>query len=260
MFENDEDILKFKAVITYCRYYNPDTTWGCYGFATNDDIPKFTKETKCGLPFEDRKENDPDRKLSTLAGRMQELVVGGEYMIKAKYKYDKTYGDQYTPTAIYALIPQTKESQLMFLQSVISPWIAENLIHAYPNVVNDVANGTLKEIDYGMVKGVRELTWNRIKDKIINNYLISDIIIMLKPLGVTYTMIKKLLTDEPNPVLLKQQLEENPYLLTKINGLGFKKVDDLALKLKAELIDSAERLIAFIKYYFTDLGESKGHT
>lgn len=83
---------------------------------------------------------------------------------------------------------------------------------------------------------------------------------MLKPLGVTYTMIKKLLFDEPNPVLLKQQLEDNPYLLTKINGLGFKKVDNLALKLKPEFINSTERLVAFIKYYFTDLGDSKGHT
>lgn len=259
MFENEE-ILKFKAVITHERYYNPDSTWGCYGFATEDDIPQFSKETKVDLPFEDTKEVNSDRKLSTLAGKMQELVVGGEYMIKAVYKNDKTYGHQYNPISVYALIPQTRESQLMFLQSIISPWIAENLINAYPNVVNDVANGTLKDIDYDLVKGVRETTWNRIKDKIINNYLISDIITMLKPLGVTYAMIKKLLSDEPNPTLLKQQLEDNPYIMTKIDGIGFKKCDDLALKLKPELINSIERLVAFIKYYFTNLGESKGHT
>lgn len=260
LFDNDDEILKFKATITYCRYYSEDSTWGVFGFSTEDDIPQFTKETKIDVPFEDIQAVNPDKKFSTLAGKMQELVIGGEYMVKAKYKYDKTYGHQYTPIAIYALIPQTKESQLMFLQSIISPWMAENLINAYPNVVNDVANGTLKEIDYDLVKGVREYTWNKIKEKIINNYLISDIITMLKPLGVTYTMIKKLLTDEPNPVLLKQQLEDNPYILTKINGLGFKKVDDLALKLKPEFINSNERLVAFIKYYFTDLGESKGHT
>lgn len=260
MFDNEEEIFKFKATITYERYYSPDTTWGVYGFATEDEIPHFTTETKIDLPFEDRKAVNPNRKLSSLAGKMQELVVGGEYMIKATYKCDKTYGHQYNPISVYALIPQTRESQLIFLQSIISPWLAENLINAYPNVVNDVANGTLKEIDYDLVKGVREFTWNKIKDKIINNYLISDIITMLKPLGVTYTMIKKLLTDEPNPALLKQQLEDNPYILTKIQGIGFKKCDDLALKLKPELINSTERLVAFIKYYFTDLGESKGHT
>ena len=260
LFDNEEEIYKFKATITYCRYYSNDSTWGVYGFSTDDDIPHYTKETKVDLPFEDKKEVNPNRKLSTLAGKMQELVIGGEYMVKATYKHDKNYGDQYNPISIYALIPQTRESQLMFLQSIISPWLAENLINAYPNVVNDVANGTLKEIDYDLVKGVREFTWNKIKEKIINNYLISDIITMLKPLGVTYTMIKKLLADEPNPALLKQQLEDNPYILCKINGIGFKKCDDLALKLKPELINSTERLVAFIKYYFTDLGESKGHT
>lgn len=260
MFDNEEEILKFKATITYCRYYNEDSTWGVYGFATEDEIPYFSTETKIDSPFEDKKAVNPNRKLSSLAGKMQELVVGGEYMIKATYKCDKTYGHQYNPISVYALIPQTRESQLMFLQSIISPWLAENLINAYPNVVNDVANGILKEIDYGLVKGVREFTWNKIKDKIINNYLISDIITMLKPLGVTYTMIKKLLADEPNPALLKQQLEDNPFNLTKIQGIGFKKCDDLALKLKPELINSIERLVAFIKYYFTDLGESKGHT
>lgn len=260
LFDNEEEIYKFKATITYCRYYNDDSTWGVYGFSTNDNIPYYTKETKIDLPFEDKKEVSSDRKLSTLAGKMQELVIGGEYMVKATYKHDKNYGDQYNPISVYALIPQTRESQLMFLQSIISPWLAENLINAYPNVVNDVANGTLKEIDYDLVKGVREFTWNKIKEKIINNYLISDIITMLKPLGVTYTMIKKLLADEPNPVLLKQQLEDNPYILCKINGIGFKKCDDLALKLKPELLNSTERLVAFIKYYFTDLGEGKGHT
>ena len=260
LFDNEEEIYKFKATITYCRYYSDDSTWGVYGFSTDDDIPHFTKETKIDLPFEDKKEVNPNRKLSTLAGKMQELVIGGEYMVKATYKHDKNYGDQYNPISVYALIPQTRESQLMFLQSIISPWLAENLINAYPNVVNDVANGTLKEIDYDLVKGVREFTWNKIKEKIINNYLISDIITMLKPLGITYTMIKKLLADEPNPALLKQQLEDNPYILCKINGIGFKKCDDLALKLKPELLNSIERLVAFIKYYFTDLGEGKGHT
>lgn len=259
MFD-EEEILKFKATITYCRYYNESSTWGVYGFSTEDNIPHFVTESKNDLLFEDVKPINSNRKLSTIAGKMQELVIGGEYMIKATYKYDKTYGHQYNPIAIYALIPQTRESQLMFLQSIISPSIAENVINAYPNVVNDVANGTLKGIDYDLVKGVREFTWNKIKEKIINNYLISDIITMLKPVGVTYTMIKKLLSDEPNPALLKKQLEENPYVLCKINGLGFKRIDDLSLKLKPELIDSIERLIAFIKYYFTELGENSGHT
>lgn len=258
---DEDEIYKFTAIITYEQYYSDDSTWGVFGFSTTDDIPFFTKPTKAFDPFGDNKTPDEEnKKMSKLAGKMQHLVVGGEYVVKAKYKKDKKYGDQYVPIAIYAIIPQSRETQLLFLKSMIPEWMADNLINAYPNVVNDVANGTLKTIDYSLVKGVREITWNKIKEKIINNYLISDIISMLKPIGVTYAMIKKLLSEEPNPVLLKQELEKNPYLMTKIDGIGFKKCDDLALKLKPELIDSTQRLVAFIQYYFKDLGESKGHT
>lgn len=258
---DENEIYKFTAIITYEQYYSDDSTWGVFGFSTTDDIPFFTKPTKAFDPFGDNKTSDEEnKKMSKLAGKMQHLVVGGEYVVKAKYKKDKKYGDQYVPIAIYAIIPQSRETQLLFLKSMIPEWMADNLINAYPNVVNDVANGTLKTIDYSLVKGVREITWNKIKEKIINNYLISDIISMLKPIGVTYAMIKKLLSEEPNPVLLKQELEKNPYLMMKIDGIGFKKCDDLALKLKPELIDSTQRLVAFVQYYFKDLGESKGHT
>ena len=259
---DEDEIYKFTAIITYEQYYSDDSTCGVFGFSTKDDIPFFTKPTKTFDPFGDNNSaNDTDdKKMSKLAGKMQHLVVGGEYVVKARYKKDKKYGDQYTPIAIYAIIPQSIETQLLFLKSMIPEWMADNLINAYPNVVNDVANGTLKTIDYSLVKGVREITWNKIKEKIINNYLISDIISMLKPIGVTYAMIKKLLSEEPNPVLLKQELEKNPYIMTKIDGIGFRKCDDLALKLKPELIDSTQRLVAFIQYYFKDLGESKGHT
>lgn len=252
---SDDNIYEFKIVVTYEKYYNDDTTWGTYIAYTEDDIPFFTNGE--ANKFDNSEEK---KKFCNIVGKMQQLSIGGEYQIKAKYEYNKQYGHQYKPLSIYALVPQTKEMQLLFLKTIIPEWMAENLINEYPNLVNDVANGTLKEIDYSKIKGVREITWNKVKEKIINNYLISDILMLLKPLGVTYTMIKKLLSDEPNPVLLKREIEKTPWVLTRVDNLGFKRVDDLALKLKPELIDSTQRLVSFIQYYFKDLGESKGHT
>ena len=252
---SDDNIYEFKIVVTYEKYYNDDTTWGTYIAYTEDDIPFFTNGE--ANKFDNSEEK---KKFCNIVGKMQQLSIGGEYQIKAKYEYNKQYGHQYKPLSIYALVPQTKEMQLLFLKTIIPEWMAENLINEYPNLVNDVANGTLKEIDYSKIKGVREITWNKVKEKIINNYLISDILMLLKPLGVTYTMIKKLLSDEPNPVLLKREIEKNPWVLTRVDNLGFKRVDDLALKLKPELIDSTQRLVSFIQYYSKDLGESKGHT
>ena len=250
----EEGLYKFKVVISSERYYNEDSTWGSYIGYTNDDIPYCTKETQL---FAD--ETTP-KGFCNIVGKMQQLSIGCEYQVKAKHEFNKKFGHQYQPVSIYALVPQTKEMQILFLKTILNESIAENLIKEYPNVVNDVVNGSLKEIDYKKVKGVGAITWEKIKEKIINNFLVSDILVMLKPVGVTYTMIKKLLSEEPNPVLLKKQLEENPYVLTKIPQLGFKRVDELALKLKPKLVDSVERLVAFIKYYLTDIGETNGHT
>ena len=40
IYEVDEQV-EFKAIITDCRYYNDDTTWGVYQFATDEDIPYY---------------------------------------------------------------------------------------------------------------------------------------------------------------------------------------------------------------------------
>lgn len=200
------------------------------------------------------------QKASVLSGKMQELHIGGEYSIKCTHKFDKTYGHQYSPIAIYPLIPKSEKSQLKFLESLIPGILAKNLTAAYPNIVEDVVKGKVTEIDTSTVKGMGQLTWIKVREKIIENYVMADILIMLAPLGVTYAMIKKLSEDEPNPALLKQTLQESPYILTRISGMGFKKVDALALKLNPDLLRTPQRLVAFVRHYFQEIGESDGHT
>lgn len=248
-------IYNFKMIPIDERFYSEDSSWGVFNFETNDNIPelKIYKD-----PFDS---HATPKMMSTLAGKMQKLYLGSEYNVTATLEYNKKYDTwQYAPISITANTPKSHGAQLLFLKSMINESIAENLLKEYPNVVEEVINGERDIIDYDKVKGVREYTWNKIKGKIIDNYVVSDIIVMLQPLGVTYTMIKKLLREIQNPSLLKKQLEENPYIMTKIHGLGFKRVDDLALKLKPELKCSMFRLVAFVNYYLKDIGEQNGHT
>lgn len=256
MVSNDTNkIYKFKMTPVDERFYNEDSSWGVFNFMTHDDIPELKMYKD---PFD---ENAAPQMMSTITGKMQKLYIGSEYNVEAHLEYNKKYDSwQYVPISITANMPKDYAAQLLFLKSIIHEGVAENLLKAYPNVVEDVVSGNCDVIDYDKVKGVREHTWNKIKDKIIDNYVISDIIVMLQPLGVTYTMIKKLLQDTPNPSLLKKELEENPYVMTRIHGLGFKRVDDLALKLKPELKCSMYRLVAFVNYYLKDIGEQNGNT
>ena len=255
--ENIIQTIEFNMIPINERYYNEDSNWGVYTFTTKDDIPYFNPYHD---PFDENNWDKP-LKMSNVAGKMQRLYLGSEYKVKAIPEYNLKYSTyQYTPISIVAVEPKTYEAQELFLKSLTTETIAKNILAEYPNVVEDVMNGKLKDLDYSKIKGVGKRTWDKLRNSIIDNYVISDIITMLQPLGVTYSMIKKLLSEEPNPALLKQQLNENPYMMTKIRGLGFKRVDDLALKLKPELKDSMFRLVSFVQYYLFEIGENEGHT
>lgn len=249
-----EEILEFEIIPQMERYYNDDSCYGVYTFTTKCDIPE------CYMcksdPFDDDSE---EIRGSCLVGNMQKLTIGLSYKITAKLVYNAKYKQyQYVPETIISSIPKTYEQQVGFLKTQVTALQAENILKVYPNVVDDVITG--KEIDYSQIKGVGEITWSRIKNNIIDNYVISDVITMLQPLGVTFGVIKKLIADEPNPSVLKQKIHKDPYILTKIKGLGFKKIDDMALKLNPNLRVSQKRVIAYLKYYFEDLGNNSGDT
>ena len=191
---------------------------------------------------------------------MQRLYIGSEYNVVATLDFNKKYKSwQYKPKVVSAIIPDSEEQEKLFLQSLLTPNQTKVLLQEYPNIVNDVINGK-DNVNVSKLKGIGEITWKNIKDKILNNYIISDILVLLQPLGVTFNTIKKLLNYESNPTLLKQKLIENPYIMTDVSGLGFKKVDALAIKINPEIRLSKQRVYAFIKYYFTELGEQEGHT
>ena len=249
-----KEVYEFLATPQMERYYNDDSTYGVYSFITTDDIPEYYN---CKLdPFDDKSNSV---KGGTLAGKMQQLSIGMEYKVTATMEYNAKYKSyNYVPTVVIANIPKTQEQQIAFLKTQVTELQAKNILEVYPNVVEDVMQN--KPIDVSQIKGIGEITWKNIKEKILDNYVISDILSMLQPLGVTFAVIKKLITDEPNPSLLKQKLIENPYIMTRVKGLGFKKVDDLALKLNPDLRISEKRVIAFLRYHLNSIGEDLGHT
>ena len=258
MQQDNVEVLEFKIVPVHERYYNEDTSWGVFNFTTKDDIPEYTEYTE---PNQDLFSEAKVQKMSSLCGKMQQLYLGSEYLVKAYCEYNNKYNQyQYVPVSIVAMTPQSYAEQKTFLSALTSETIAENILNEYPDVVEQVMNGELIDLEYSKVRGVGKLTWTKVRKSIIDNYVVSEIITLLQPLGVTYNIIKKLLSFESNPSLLKEKLLNNPYIMTNVRGMGFKRVDDLALKLKPELKHSVQRLTAYIMYYLRTIGENDGHT
>ena len=224
-------------------------------FHTKDDIPEY--DLVPSSPFQS---NTNDLKMSMLVGNMQQLYLGSEYEVTATLDYNAKYKSyQYKPKIITSVAPKSDEQQRMFLSSILTEKQTDTLLEKYPNIVEEMINGT-DNVDIKALKGIGEYTYQSIKEKVLDNYVISDILILLQPLGVKYPTIKKLLMGEPNPALLKEKLIDNPYIMLDLRGFGFRTVDGLALKLNPDIKVSAKRTYAFIKYYFKETGNSQGHT
>lgn len=229
-------------------FYNEDSLYGIYKFSTQQDIPYLEK-----IPFGD------DVGISTIIGKMQRLTIGLDYECTAIESYNSKYKKwQYEVVDIKADKPNTIEDKISFLKCIVTDKQADTLISAYPNIIEMILNE--EEVNVSKLKGIRDKTFKKIKEKVVENYILSDIIVMLKPYGVSNSIIKKIFENEKNAILLKQKLKNNPYILTEIKGLGFKKVDSVAIKLNPQMRNSEQRMKAFIGYYLTEIGNKDGHS
>lgn len=254
---NIGDVIKFKCVPVTERFYSEDSSYGVFVFHTKDDIPKYDDVPENTFDSERYAKNT---KMSVLAGNMQQLYLGVEYEVTATLEYNAKYKSyQYKPKIVTATKPKSEQQQKCFLKSVVTEKQAETLLENYPNIVQDIVAGN-DNVDVSILKGIGDKTYAKIKEKVLDNYVISDILVLLQPLGVTFSKIKKLISNEPNPSLLKEKLINNPYIMLEIKGFGFKTVDQLALKLNPEIKVSSKRTYAFINYFFSDMGNNQGHT
>lgn len=244
-------MIKLKITPSVEMFYSEDSLYGIYKVTSYEEIPKTQTIIK------DLSGNELYS--TTIVGQMQRLTIGLEYNCEMKEVFNKKYNQwQYECISIMPEKPTTIDAQAKFLKSIVTEKQAETLLSIYPNIVNMIINE--EEVDLSLLKGIKDITFGKIKEKVIENYVLSDLLIMLQPLGVTINMIKKLQKDTPNVVVLKKKLNENPYILTKIRGLGFKKVDKLALALKPELKESLFRTKAFIEFKLDEIGDGEGHT
>lgn len=256
----NDNIYEFDAEITVEKYYNSDSVWGCYLFKTETPLPN-AEPSKNYLLLDKDKENAKQFYHSTLVGKVQRLYPNTPYKIKAKLEPNKKYGGwQYQVISAETETPRTLDSQKNFLLSICTESQVNTLLESYPDLVEGVVSGKYDTIDLSKTKGIKEYYWNLIKTRILENYVMADILSMLIPLGVSYAKVKRLFADEPNPLILKQRLLDDPYVIVDVPGITFAQADKIAIKLNPNLLVSTKRVTAFLKNYLREVGEELGHT
>jgi exodeoxyribonuclease V alpha subunit len=257
---NPNQIYEFDGTITAEKFYSSESNWGCFLFKTETALPNTEASKNFLIPKEDR-DKVKQYYYGTMTGKVQRLYPNTLYHFKAKKEFNKKYQSwQYSVISAETDTPKSVEDQKNFLLSICTEGQVNTLLEAYPDIVEGVVSGKYDTIDLEKTKGIKEFYWNLIKTRILENYVMADILAMLIPIGVSYAKVKKLLNDEPNPLVLKQKLLDDPYIIVDVPGISFTAADKIALKIKPDLVVSRSRVVAFIKNYLKEIGEEKGDT
>ena len=169
----------------------------------------------------------------TIKGNVQELNLGVEYTVKAKEISDK-YGVGYEVINIKREKPTTLAATRNFLYEILTPNQTDTLLEAYPDIVDRIMNNRLDDVDLNKTKGIKDYTFNVIKQKVIENFKLADLVEEFRGL-FSLSIIKKLYDKYPSVEKIKEVIRTEPYeCLCRLSGIGFKTADGMLLTLEKE--------------------------
>ena len=169
----------------------------------------------------------------TVKGNVQELNLGVEYMVKAKEISDK-YGVGYEVINIKREKPTTLAATRNFLYEILTPNQTDTLLEAYPDIVDRIMNNRLDDVDLNKTKRIKDYTFNVIKQKVIENFKLADLVEEFRGL-FSLSIIKKLYDKYPSVEKIKEVIRTEPYeCLCRLSGIGFKTADGMLLELEKE--------------------------
>ena len=155
----------------------------------------------------------------------------------------------------------------LFLSEIMTENQAKILVENYPDIIQKVKNNDLADIDLSKLKGIKEKTFENIKNKIITNFALMDLVIEFKNV-LSMNVIKRIYDEYSSIDKLKEKLKVEPYTtLTRVSRIGFKTADSIVLQLQKEnVIDfgydvktSPDRCLSCMLYLLEE-NENEGHT
>lgn len=242
--------VEFKGRVVRCVYSSPD--FKTYAMDVDINEYPYMKQNKY--------------KNVSIIGAISELALGVEYEVTATEEESK-YGTSYRVMNIRRDVPTTAEDTKIFLEEILTPTQASVLYAAYPDIIDIVKNDKCDEIDLNKLHGIGEKTFGVIKNKIIDNFKLADLVSEFKG-TVSLSMLRKIYSKYSDVNMLREKLKTEPYkTLTRISGVGFKTADSIILDLQKESIikfgydveTSEDRCLACIVYLLQE-NEKNGNT
>lgn len=239
---SEKEIIEIEVRVMNEVAYKEDSSWANYGVVPTDldDYPNVSFNKYGNM---------------TVVGIVHRLNVGGVYNLKAEVKEDPKWGVQYKIIKMWQDLPSTPEQQFEFLKAFVTPlqYEAIHKIYGGQDIIEMFKNDTF---DYSKVYGFGEYTYKVIKERLLKNLEMQELINEFPELS--YNILKRVMTKFTSVALMAQKLRENPYILTTLGGIGFKTADKIAMQMGMEF-DSPLRIRAAIFHCVKEV-ENSGDT
>ena len=208
------EIVKFKGVVDKCVCNKAD--FKIYALnVSSHDYPEIKQNKYSNV---------------SILGELFDLTLGVEYEVEG-IEQETKYGYAYRVTNIRRESPKTQEDMYLFLREILTPNQARVLYENYPDIVERVRDNRLDDVDLNKLKGIKEYTFNSIKNKIVENFCLVDLVVEFQGY-FTMSVLKKLYLEYTSVEKIKYELQNNPYkCLCSLAGIGFKKADGLLLEI-----------------------------
>ena len=212
----------------------------------------------------------------SISGNIPDLIIGEEYEFSGEEKKTK-YGIGYDIQNVKRKKPTTKLDASVFLSEILTQRQTNSLLSAYPNIIDMIMDGEDDKIDFSKLNGIKEKSFQKIKDKVIDNFCLAEFVSEFDGL-ITIATARKLYEKYKSIEMMNKKFLSEPYkTLCEVSGIGFKKADSILLsidksskqkikkgrsviiKFDFDLKTSKERCLAYIVYALTQ-NESEGNT
>jgi exodeoxyribonuclease V alpha subunit len=233
----------------------------CELFLDRIFYPKYSKHVDSGEfaifsgIINKRLENcDEDISSIKLKGNVCKLEYGTTYRVFCKLSEShETYGNTYEIVYISKCIDiSSKDKQREFLRNVLNENIVDKLFDTYDDVIKLLEDKDVKSLI--KVRGIGNQVALRLIDEYEESKDYSSVYMELGTLGLTSTFIKKIVDFYHSPDVAIDVVKNNPYDLVRVDGIGFKKADEVACKVGIGQYD-IRRIKGFLIHYLNEQGE-----
>lgn len=238
-------MIKVRIKPTRELFFNEDSYYGIYGATVEgEDAKKYNVEMNQYGNI-------------SIKGTMPKLDIGREYYAVVVKETGSTFKGTYLLESIRQDRPTTLDEQKVFLKMILTEYQVENIFKVYEgqDVIKMIEEDTF---DYSKVKGIGKATYENVKEKVLTSLELSELLVFLGKHGIKYNMVQKLIKKYQSPQLVIQKIEDNPYVLTEVRGIGFQSADNIAKAMGYDL-KSPHRINSAIKFAIEE-ENTNGHS